>query len=45
VSSGVFGADSNTVTLVAARGTERWDKVSKAEVAQRLAAKIAEALK
>ena len=45
VSSGVFGADTNTVTLVAARGTERWDKVSKAEVAERLAAKIAEALK
>ena len=45
VSSGVFGADANTVTLVAARGVERWDKVSKAEVALRLAAKIAEALK
>ena len=45
VSSGVFGADTNTVTLVAARGTERWDKVSKAEVAERLAGKIAEALK
>ncbi|HWE44520.1 MAG TPA: bifunctional phosphopantothenoylcysteine decarboxylase/phosphopantothenate--cysteine ligase CoaBC [Caulobacteraceae bacterium] len=45
VSSGVFGADTNTVTLVAARGTERWDKVSKAEVAKRLAEKIVEALK
>jgi phosphopantothenoylcysteine decarboxylase/phosphopantothenate--cysteine ligase len=45
VSGGVFGADVNTVTLVARDGVERWEPASKAEVARRLAVKIAEELK
>jgi phosphopantothenoylcysteine decarboxylase/phosphopantothenate--cysteine ligase len=45
VSSGVFGDDRNTVALVGPKGVERWEKASKAEVARRLAAKVAEALK
>jgi phosphopantothenoylcysteine decarboxylase/phosphopantothenate--cysteine ligase len=44
VSAGVFGEDANTVTLVAKGGVERWERASKAEVARRLALKIAEGL-
>jgi phosphopantothenoylcysteine decarboxylase/phosphopantothenate--cysteine ligase len=45
VSAAVFGEDANTVALVSAKGVERWEKASKAEVARRLALKIAETLK
>jgi len=41
---GVMGGDENEVLLITARGAEAWTKASKAEVAQRLAARIAEAL-
>ena len=44
VSSGVFGEDRNTVVLVARNGVERWEPASKAEVARKLALKIAEEL-
>ena len=42
--TGVMGGDTNTVHLVKAGALESWPKLSKAEVAQRLAARIAEAL-
>ena len=42
--AGVFGAETNTVTLVARSGVEHWDSVSKVDVARRLAARIAEGL-
>ncbi|HWA62074.1 MAG TPA: bifunctional phosphopantothenoylcysteine decarboxylase/phosphopantothenate--cysteine ligase CoaBC [Caulobacteraceae bacterium] len=41
---GIMGGDDNEVLLVSADKTERWEKASKAEVARRLAARIAEAL-
>jgi phosphopantothenoylcysteine decarboxylase/phosphopantothenate--cysteine ligase len=37
----VFGGDANTVHLVTASGVESWPKISKAEVASRLMAKLA----
>ncbi|MCC7266151.1 MAG: bifunctional phosphopantothenoylcysteine decarboxylase/phosphopantothenate--cysteine ligase CoaBC [Caulobacteraceae bacterium] len=40
----VIGGDDNTVALVSAGGVEQWAKASKAEVARRLAARIAEEL-
>ena len=42
---GVFGGDDNTVHVISASGTETWPKLAKADVATRLAAKIAEHLK
>jgi phosphopantothenoylcysteine decarboxylase/phosphopantothenate--cysteine ligase len=42
--AGVMGGDENAVTLLSAAGAEAWPKASKAQVAQRLAAKIAQAL-
>jgi phosphopantothenoylcysteine decarboxylase/phosphopantothenate--cysteine ligase len=39
---GVMGGDLNTVAIVTAQGVERWDRAPKAEVARRLAARIAE---
>jgi phosphopantothenoylcysteine decarboxylase/phosphopantothenate--cysteine ligase len=41
----VFGGDSNSVALVTKSGVERWDLLPKAEVATRLAQKIAEEFK
>ena len=40
----VIGGDDNTVALVSSQGVEQWAKASKAEVARRLAARIAEEL-
>ncbi len=42
--SGVMGGAENTVTVIDAEGAESWPKMTKTEVAQRLAARIAEAL-
>jgi phosphopantothenoylcysteine decarboxylase/phosphopantothenate--cysteine ligase len=44
VSGDVMGGDRNTVHLVSAAGVEDWPELAKAEVAQRLAARIAEFL-
>jgi phosphopantothenoylcysteine decarboxylase/phosphopantothenate--cysteine ligase len=44
VSGDVLGGDDNRVHLITADGTELWDHMAKAEVARRLAARIAEAL-
>ena len=41
VSADVFGADGNTVLLVTKEGSEPWPRLSKSEVAQRLADRIA----
>jgi phosphopantothenoylcysteine decarboxylase/phosphopantothenate--cysteine ligase len=41
---GVLGGEENTVTLVTRDGAERWTRATKAEVADRLARRIAEAL-
>ena len=43
--TGVMGGDDNTVHIISATATETWPKLAKAEVAQRLAAKIAAHLK
>jgi len=40
----IMGGDENEVLVIAATGTERWARASKADVAARLALKIAEAL-
>jgi phosphopantothenoylcysteine decarboxylase/phosphopantothenate--cysteine ligase len=42
VSADVFGADGNTVLLVTKSGAEPWPRLSKAEVATRLADRIAD---
>ena len=42
--TGVMGGDSNTVMLVSEEGTEAWERASKAEVAERLVARIAKRL-
>ena len=39
---GTFGGDANAVTLISAAGAEVWPKLSKTEVAQRLARRIAD---
>lgn len=39
--SGTFGGDRNTVHIVSASGVEDWPNLSKTEVAERLAARIA----
>lgn len=44
VSGDVMGGDTNEVHLVTSTGTESWDRMSKQEVARRLAERIAEAL-
>ena len=41
--TGTFGGDDNTVHLVSADQVEDWPRMSKAQVAERLAARIAEA--
>ena len=40
--TGTFGGDANTVTLVTASGAERWERASKAAIAERLVARIVE---
>jgi phosphopantothenoylcysteine decarboxylase/phosphopantothenate--cysteine ligase len=42
--AGVMGGEENAVTLISAQGVETWPKASKVEVAERLAAKITQAL-
>lgn len=44
VSGDVMGGAENAVTLVTPEGQERWERAPKAEIAARLAARIAEAL-
>ncbi|MEA3014887.1 MAG: phosphopantothenoylcysteine decarboxylase / phosphopantothenate---cysteine ligase [Sphingomonadales bacterium] len=44
VSGDVMGGDTNKVHLITETGAESWDHMSKAEVARRLAQRIAEAL-
>ena len=41
---GTFGGDANAVAIVTAKGIERWESASKAEVARRLAQRIAQEL-
>ena len=43
--TGIMGGAENAVTLVTAEGAESWPRAAKAEVARRLAARIAEALR
>ena len=43
-STGIMGGTENAVTLITAEGAEDWPRMGKAEVAQRLAARIADAL-
>ena len=42
--TGVMGGDANTVTVIDAGGEEAWPTLSKGQVADRLAERIAEAL-
>jgi phosphopantothenoylcysteine decarboxylase/phosphopantothenate--cysteine ligase len=42
--TGIMGGAENAVTLVTAEGAEDWPRLPKAEVAARLAARIADAL-
>ena len=42
--TGIMGGAENAVTLITAEGAEEWPRMSKAEVAQRLVARIAAAL-
>lgn len=44
VSGDVFGGDANTVHLATADGVEHWERLPKADVARRLAQRIAETL-
>ncbi len=44
VSGDVMGGDANTVHLVSATGVESWERLPKAQVARRLADRIADAL-
>jgi phosphopantothenoylcysteine decarboxylase/phosphopantothenate--cysteine ligase len=39
-----MGGDANAVHLITDKDAETWDRMSKADVARRLAVKIAEAL-
>jgi phosphopantothenoylcysteine decarboxylase/phosphopantothenate--cysteine ligase len=41
VSGDVMGGDANAVTLVTSAGVESWERAPKADVARRLAEKIA----
>jgi phosphopantothenoylcysteine decarboxylase/phosphopantothenate--cysteine ligase len=43
--AGTMGGDDNAVAIVTRGGIERWERMSKGEVARRLAARIAEDLK
>jgi phosphopantothenoylcysteine decarboxylase/phosphopantothenate--cysteine ligase len=44
VSGDVMGGDANSVHLITANGVESWERMPKLEVAERLAARIADAL-
>ncbi len=44
VTSGVFGADENTVHIVTAEGVEDWPRLDKEAVAERLAGRLVEIL-
>jgi phosphopantothenoylcysteine decarboxylase/phosphopantothenate--cysteine ligase len=44
VSGDVMGGDANTVHVITAEGTEDWPRLSKSDVATKLAARVAEAL-
>jgi phosphopantothenoylcysteine decarboxylase / phosphopantothenate---cysteine ligase len=44
VSGDVMGGDSNQILLIDGDGTEKWDAMSKTEVARRLASRIATAI-
>ena len=44
VSGDVMGGDSNRIHFVTEAGAEDWERMSKAEVARRLAGRIADAL-
>ncbi len=41
---GVMGGDDNTVSIVTAGGIERWERTAKSQVAQKLAARMAQEL-
>lgn len=43
--TGIMGGDANTIHLVSRSGVDDWPQMSKAEVAQRIIAKAADALK
>ncbi len=43
--TGTFGGDFNSVHLISAAGTEDWPRIAKADVAERLAWRIADSLK
>ena len=43
--TGTFGGKDNTVTLISDSGAESWPRMGKDEVAKKLAARIAEALR
>ncbi|WP_323717514.1 bifunctional phosphopantothenoylcysteine decarboxylase/phosphopantothenate--cysteine ligase CoaBC [Paracoccus aminovorans] len=42
--TGIMGGTENAVTLISTEGAESWPRLSKAEVARRLAARLADAL-
>jgi phosphopantothenoylcysteine decarboxylase/phosphopantothenate--cysteine ligase len=42
---GVLGGEENTVTLISREGAERWSRATKSDVADKLARRIAEALR
>lgn len=42
--TGIMGGTENAVTIIDAQGAEHWDRMSKSEVARRLAARIASSL-
>jgi phosphopantothenoylcysteine decarboxylase/phosphopantothenate--cysteine ligase len=42
--TGIMGGAENAVTIISAEGTEAWPRMGKAEVAARLAERIAQAL-
>ncbi|RWR31728.1 bifunctional phosphopantothenoylcysteine decarboxylase/phosphopantothenate--cysteine ligase CoaBC [Sinirhodobacter populi] len=43
--TGIMGGSENAVTIIDADGAEHWDRMSKTDVARRLAARIADRLK
>ncbi len=42
--TGIMGGQENAVVLISDRGAEEWPRMAKADVAQRLATRMAEAL-
>ncbi|MDF3606625.1 bifunctional phosphopantothenoylcysteine decarboxylase/phosphopantothenate synthase [Paracoccus sp. DMF-8] len=42
--TGIMGGSENAVTLISRKGPEKWPRLSKPEVARRLAARVADAL-